>query len=56
MDIEISTSDPANVDPSEIASAIEGAGYFVLSVSVNEGERRWESELFHTGKHEIGED
>jgi hypothetical protein len=43
MDIEISTSDPDSVDPEEIAAAIEGAGYFVLRISVNEGERTWEA-------------
>ena len=41
MDIEISTSDPDTVDPGDIAAAIERAGYFVLSVSVNEGARYW---------------
>lgn len=41
MNIEISTSDPDNVDPAVIAAAVEQAGLFVLEVVVNEGERTW---------------
>lgn len=42
MDVEIYTSDPDAVDPAEVARALEVAGYFVSSVTVNEGERTWE--------------
>lgn len=45
MHVEISTSDPDHVDPAEIAAAIEAAGYFVLEVSVNEGQRAWAAEV-----------
>lgn len=41
MDIEISTSDPDSVDPEDIAMTLRAKGYFVLSVSINEGERTW---------------
>lgn len=41
MDVEISTSDPDNVDPVRVKDALEAANFFVLSVSVNEGERVW---------------
>ena len=41
MNVLIYTSDPDNVDPAEIAAAIEGANYFVMSVDVNDGTRTW---------------
>jgi len=41
MDISIFTSSPEAVDPAEIADALEKAGYLVISVDVNEGERVW---------------
>lgn len=41
MEVEISTSDPDAVDPEAVAEAL--GAWFVLSVSVNEGERRWEN-------------
>lgn len=44
MEIEISTSDPDAVDPREVAETLQAAGWFVLSVSVNEGERYWEGQ------------
>ena len=43
MEIEISTSDPEAVDPKEIAHLIELGGFYVASVSINDGERRWEA-------------
>lgn len=41
MDVEISTSSPEAVDPAVVAHALQSAGFFVLSVTVNEGERKW---------------
>jgi hypothetical protein len=52
MDVSISTSDPDNVDPVMVKDALEAANLFVLSVTVNDGERVWESEMYHTGRHE----
>lgn len=43
MNIEISTSDPDAVDPEEIGRLIERRGYYVATVSVNEGQRLWEN-------------
>lgn len=42
MDISISTSDPDNVDPEVVAQALEAAGFLVISVDVNDGDRTWE--------------
>lgn len=42
MEIQIATSDPTAVDPQEIAELLERAGFFVMSINVNEGERYWE--------------
>jgi hypothetical protein len=42
MDVEISTSDPDKVDPGRVAGWLKSAGYYVNSVSINEGERYWE--------------
>ena len=41
MNIDISTSSPDAVDPAEVAKVLTDAGYIVLSVDVNEGERGW---------------
>ena len=41
MDVEISTSSPEAVDPAVVAFTLQQAGFFVLSVDVNEGERTW---------------
>lgn len=37
MDITIYTSDPNAVDIGEVKAAVESAGYFVLSITVNDG-------------------
>lgn len=42
MNVDIHTSDPDAVDPAEVAAALNAAGYFVISVDVNDGERTWE--------------
>lgn len=42
MNIEISTSDAEQVDPTDIAEILTSYGFFVMSVSVNEGERFWQ--------------
>jgi hypothetical protein len=41
MIVNIETSDPGNVNPAEIASALSEAGWFVTDVNVNDGERVW---------------
>ena len=41
MDVEISTSSPEAVNPAAVALALQQAGFFVLSVDINEGERTW---------------
>lgn len=41
MDISIYTSDSDNVDPQDVATRLGLAGYLVLSVDVNDGERYW---------------
>jgi hypothetical protein len=41
MNIDIDTSSPDQVDPAEIADALREAGYLVLTIDVNEGERVW---------------
>jgi hypothetical protein len=38
MDIVIYTSDPDSINTDEIKQAVEGAGYFVLSVTVEDRE------------------
>lgn len=45
MNVEIHTSTPDAVDPQEVAQALIAAGFLVLSVDVNEGERTWEVRL-----------
>jgi hypothetical protein len=42
MDVMIYTSDPDHVDPDIVRLALEQAGFFVASVNVNDGERKWE--------------
>jgi len=42
MDVMIYTSDPDAVDPAEVAQLLSNGGFFVASVNVNDGERRWE--------------
>lgn len=45
MDVHIYTSDPEAVDPERIAHLLEGDNFFVLSVTINDGERKWDSLL-----------
>jgi hypothetical protein len=42
MDVMIYTSDPDAVDPEAVAQLLSNGGFFVASVVVNDGERRWE--------------
>jgi hypothetical protein len=42
MDVMLYTSDPDQVDPYVVRNALEAAGFFVASVTVNDGERKWE--------------
>jgi hypothetical protein len=42
MDVMIYTSDPDAVDPVQIALVLSNANYFVASVNINDGVRKWE--------------
>lgn len=42
MDVDIRTSDPDKVDPEEVAQLLSNGGFFVASVTINGGERKWE--------------
>lgn len=42
MNVMVYTSDPDSVDPAFVAGTLETAGFFVASVSINDGERLWE--------------
>lgn len=55
MNISIDTSDPTHVDPAEIAAAVTAAGYLVLSVDVNDGERTWQDTPGPTAAAHSGE-
>ena len=50
----IYTSDPDNVDPKDVYDALDAAGYFVLSVDVNYGERTYAPSDFNEGRRERG--
>lgn len=44
MEIKIATSDADDVSPVQVAMLLEWEGYYVRSVTINDGERTWKED------------